>query len=228
VTAHAIEARPIWTPHSVDPARLLVAGFQARYRGHTALAIRTDLKHYLGWLMSQDRQVPLLEIQRPHLDLYLRHLETWISPRTHRPFRPSTISRMFGTVKLLYAYAHEEDYLPKNPAARIKRPAVPDDEQGRPYLTPLEFAAVLAESRKRPKDHLLVGLLGMMGLRISEATQLDIEHNLGIDSGYEVIHFMGKGAKPATMPIPVPVVRALHVVVADRSEEPQPVTPTRR
>jgi integrase len=65
------------------------------------------------------------------------------------------------------------------------RPAVPDDEQGRPFLTPLEFAAVLQQSRERPKDHLLVGLLGMMGLRISEATQLDIEHNLGVDGGYE-------------------------------------------
>jgi integrase/recombinase XerD len=66
----------------------------------------------------------------------------------------------------------------------------------------------------------------MMGLRISEATQLDIEHNLGVDGGYEIIHFIGKGAKPATMPMPVPVVRALHVVVGDRTRGPLLTTRT--
>jgi site-specific recombinase XerD len=141
VPTHAIEARPVWTTQTADPAQLLIAGFQAGYRGHTAAAIRTDLKHYVGWLMSLD--MPVLSVQRPHLELYLRHLESWTSTRTGRPFRPATVSRMFGTVKLLYAYAAEEDYLPKNPAAKIKRPTVPDDDQGRPFLTPLEFAALL-------------------------------------------------------------------------------------
>lgn len=223
---HAIEARPVWTTQTADPAQMLVAGFQAGYHGHTAAAIHTDLKHYVGWLMSQERQVPLLEIQRPHLALYLRHLETWTSTRTHRPFRPATISRMFGTVKLLYAYAVEEDYLVKSPASRIKRPAVPDDDEGKPFLSPLELAALFKESAKRPKDHLLVGLLGMMGLRISEATQLDIEHNLRVVGAYEAIYFVGKNTKPATMPLPVPVLRAMHTVIGDRTEGPVLTTRT--
>jgi integrase/recombinase XerD len=223
VSAHAIDTRPVWTPQTADPTQLLVAGFQAQYRNHTAAAIHTDLKHYVGWLMSHD--LPLLSVQRPHLELYLRHLEMWISTRTGRPYRPATISRMFGTVKLLYVYAVEEEYLMKDPAARIKRPPVPEDDQGRHFLTPLEFAAVLHMSRRRAKDHLLVGLLGMMGLRISEATQLDVE-SLGVDGGYETIHFIGKGAKPATMPLPVPVVRAVHAVVGDRTTGPLLTTRT--
>jgi integrase/recombinase XerD len=220
VTAHAIEARPVWTPHIADPSVLLLAGFQAGYRGHTANAIRTDLKHYVGWLMSQDRQVPLVEIQRPHLALYLQHLQSWTSTRTGRPFRPATINRMFGTVKLLYAYAVEEDYIAKNPSSKIKRPSVPDDDEGKPWLNPLELSALFKESAKRPKDHLLVGLLGMMGLRISEATQLDIEFNLRVVGAYEAIFIIGKGSKPATLPLPVPVLRAMHTVVGDRTEGP--------
>jgi len=224
VAVHAIETRPVWTVDTADPAQLLIAGFRARYRGHTANAVHTDLKHYVGWLMAHD--LPILAVQRPHLELYLRHLETWTSTRTGRPFRPATISRMFGTVKLLYKYAAEENYLSKDPSSKIKRPPVPEDEEGRYFLAPLEFAALLKEAEKRPNDHVLVALLGMMGLRISEATQLDIDRNFRVDGGYEVVHFIGKGAKPATMPLPAPVVRAVHRAMGERTEGPLLVSRT--
>jgi integrase len=42
-------------------------------------------------------------------------------------------------------------------------------------LHPLEFAAVLASARSSgPNDHALVCLLGMLGLRVSEACAADI------------------------------------------------------
>lgn len=221
MSAHAIEARPVWTPQTADPAQLALAGFQARYRvPHTAAAVRSDLKHFLGWLMSQPREVRLFEIQAPHLELYLTHLSTWVSPQTGRPLRPSSVARMFSTVKLFYGYAHDHDYIAKNPARLIKRPAVPEDDQGRHYLTPLEFSAILKEAKNRPMDRALVGLLGCMGLRISEATQLDIERNFGVEGGYETIHFIGKGHKPATMPLPVQVLHAVHAAIGDRTEGP--------
>jgi integrase len=67
-------------------------------------------------------------------------------------------------------------------------------------LHPLEFAALLAAARTSgPNDHALVCLLGMLGLRISEACAGDIT-DIRDDAGYEVPHVLGKGVKPADIP----------------------------
>jgi integrase len=48
-------------------------------------------------------------------------------------------------------------------------------------------------SRACPADHALVGLLG---LRVSEACHADIT-DIRYESGYELLRVIGKGAKPA-------------------------------
>jgi len=64
-------------------------------------------------------------------------------------------------------------------------------------LHPLEFAALLSAARtSSPNDHALVCLLGMLGLRVSEACNADITDSR-YESGYELLHVIGKGAKPA-------------------------------
>lgn len=56
-----------------------VFGFLARYRGDTRCAYGQDLQAFLRW--CQDRQLPPLEVERPHLELYLR----WMEQRTYAP-----------------------------------------------------------------------------------------------------------------------------------------------
>ena len=55
----------------------------------------------------------------------------------------------------------------------------------------------------------------MLGLRISEACRADIT-DLSDHSGYELLQILGKGHKPATIPLPVPVLRAIHDAIKDR------------
>jgi integrase/recombinase XerD len=65
--------------------------------------------------------------------------------------------------------------IPANPAAAVTRPKVAWEGQKRTVLHPLEFAALLAAARTSgPNDHALVCLLGMLGLRVSEARATDI------------------------------------------------------
>ena len=83
-------------------------------------------------------------------------------------------------------------------------------------LHPLEFAALLAAARTSgPNDHALVCLLGMLGLRISEACATDIT-GIRYEAGYEVLHVLGKGAKPADIPPPIPVLRAVREAIDGR------------
>ena len=87
-------------------------------------------------------------------------------------------------------------------------------------LYPLEFAALLSAARrsspKRPCSRLL---LGMLGLRVSEACAADIT-DIRYESGYELLHVIGKGAKPADIPLPIPVLRAIRQVIDGRTSGP--------
>ncbi len=120
------------------------------------------------------------------------------------------MARRFGTVATFFEYAVIDGVMPANPATAVTRPKVAWEGQKRTVLHPLEFAALLAAARgSGPDDHALVCLLGMLGLRVSEACATDIT-DLRYEAGYELRHVLGKGAKPADIPLPIPVLRAVR------------------
>ena len=87
-------------------------------------------------------------------------------------------------------------------------------------LSHLQFDAVLAAAhdsnnllRLRPR------LLGLLGLRISEATTLDIT-DLGEEHGNRVLRVVGKGHKIVLVPMPPAVARAVDRAIGDRSAGP--------
>ncbi|HWL98811.1 MAG TPA: hypothetical protein VNP20_15790 [Nocardioidaceae bacterium] len=64
----------------------------------------------------------------------------------------------------------------------------------------------------------LAYLLGINALRASEAAAVcihDYQHTL---RGHRVLRLVGKGTKPATMPLTVPVLRVLEACRGDRTE----------
>jgi site-specific recombinase XerD len=198
-------------PNYLDVTRVAIASFLARYRQPTLTAYTQDLKAYLAW--CQDHEVQVLRVMRGELEMYVRHLEG-------RGYAAATIARRFGTVATFYKYAVIDGLLPANPATAVSRPKVAWESQKRTTLHPLEFAALLSAARtSSPNDHALVCLLGMLGLRISEACAADIA-DIRYESGYELLHIVGKGAKPADIPLPIPVLRAVRAVIGDRTGGP--------
>lgn len=66
--------------------------------------------------------------------------------------------------------------MPTNLTLAVTRPGVPWEGQRRTVLHPLEFAAVLSAARQHSATaHALVAMLGMHGLRASEACNAQIE-----------------------------------------------------
>jgi integrase/recombinase XerD len=198
-------------PSSPDVTDYALASFLARYRGATLRAYKQDLLAFLRWCAT--RQLEPLQVQRPHLELYLRWME-------QQELAPATIGRRFGTVAGFFRYAVLDGHLPDNPALAVTRPRVSWEGQRRTVLHPLEYAALLTAARHdSPQSHALVALLGMLGLRVSEACRANIT-DLSYHSGYELLQIIGKGNKPATIPLPVPVLRAVHEATADRKNGP--------
>src|SRR3954453_18395068 len=185
----------------LDVTKLALAGFLARYREPTLTAYRTDLRCYLSWCGSVG--VDPLRLTRAQLEMYVRHLEA-------RGYAAATSSRRFTTVAVFLKYAVIDGLIPANPADAVTRPKVAWEGQRRTVLHPLEFAALLAAARTAGgTDRALIALLGMIGLRVSEAGHASIT-DLRYQGGYEILHVLGKGAKPADIPLPIPVLRAVR------------------
>jgi site-specific recombinase XerD len=110
----------------------------------------------------------VLRVTRGELEMYVRQLES-------RGYAAATVARRFGTVATFYKYAVIDGVIPANPADAVSRPKVAWEGQKRTVLHPLEFPALLSAARtSSPNDHALVCMLGMLGLRVSEACNADI------------------------------------------------------
>lgn len=198
-------------PSYLNPTKLAIDGFLARYREPTLTAYTLDLRTFLGWCESNDRDV--LHVTRAELEVYVRWLES-------RGYAAATVARRFGTVATFYKYAVVDELIAANPAVAVTRPKVAWEGQKRTVLHPLEFAAMLSAARTAsPADHALVCLLGMLGLRISEACNANIT-DIRYESGYELLHVIGKGSKPADIPMPIPVLRAVREATEGRQSGP--------
>ncbi len=133
-----------------------------------------------------------------------------------RGYAPATTCRRISTVAGLHRFAVIDGYLDRSPAEYVRRPAVPQDSQVL-GLDRMQLGALVAAARaSTPTDAALITMLGLPGLRISEACHADIE-DLGTERGHRTLHVIGKGNKPALIPLPVPVARTLELVAADRS-----------
>jgi integrase/recombinase XerD len=80
---------------------------------------------------------------------------------------------------------------------------------------------MLTAARESPNrsDFALVAMLGLLGLRIFEATGADIG-DLGEEHGHRVLRVCGKGTKVVLVPLPPAVGRAIDRAVAGRSAGP--------
>ncbi|MGI8683156.1 MAG: tyrosine-type recombinase/integrase [Mycobacteriales bacterium] len=192
----------------IEPSEIAVAGFLARYREPTLSAYRRDLLCFWQW--CADHQLLPLAVRRPHLELYLRDLEA-------RGYAPATVSRRLSTVAGLFRYAVIDELVATDPTRAVTRPRVPWEGQRRTVLHPLEFAAVPSAARRHsPTAHALVALLGMLGRRVSEACNARVD-DLRYAGGYELLRVLGKGAKPAEIPLPIPVLRAVKAATDGRT-----------
>jgi integrase/recombinase XerD len=110
--------------------------------------------------------------------------------------------------------------LEHSPAENVRRPSVPAESPTLGF-THLQFEPLLTAARQspNPRDFALVALLGLLGLRIFEATSADIA-DLGEEHGHRVLRVCGKGTKVVLVPLPPAVGRGIGRAVAARVRGP--------
>jgi site-specific recombinase XerC len=127
--------------------------------------------------------------------------------------RISVLAGCYRTCVIDGALAH-------SPAEHVRRPTVPADSPTL-GLTHLQFEAMLTAAGQSSNDcdFALVVMLGRLGLRIFEATGVDIG-DLGEEHGHRVLRVVGKGAKTVLVPLPPAVGRAIDRAIGGRASGP--------
>lgn len=147
-------------------------------------------------------------------------VERWLHEVGESGLSRSSVAAHYDVVASIYKLAFEEELVDRDPCARIRRPKVHRELQHREVLTVLEYAAFLHTARELgPNEHAIAVLAGMMGLRASEMASLTVE-SLSMVRGYSTLTFIGKGDKPARVPVPIPALAAVQAAVGDRTTGP--------
>jgi integrase/recombinase XerD len=195
-----------------DPLRLAVAAYLARFKGSSRNHTESDQRCYLSW--CTDRDLDPLAARRPHLELYIRWMQEV------RRFKLSTVSRRFSVTVGFYRTCVIDGVLEHSPAEYVRRPFVPA-ESPTPGFTHLQFEALLAAARQSGNDcdFALVAMLGLLGLRIFEATGANFG-DLGEEHGHRILRICGKGTKIALIPLPPAVGRAIDRATGSRGTGP--------
>ena len=137
-----------------------------------------------------------------------------------RRFKPSTVSRRFSVVAGFYRTCVIDGLLEHSPAEHIRRPTVPPESpNSRVHAPAVRGTSYCARESTNTCDFALVAMLGLLGLRIFEATGADI-NDLGEEHGHRELRVSGRGTKVVLVPLPPAVGRSIDQAIGARTHGP--------
>ncbi len=207
VTRELVVARPDVDEYAV---RMAVTGFLAGYSGLTRDAYALDLRQFHRWCSSHG--LGLFAVRRTHIELFARWLEAEGKAK-------ATVARRLSTTSMFYRFCEQEQLIDHSPAVHIRRPKL-SYESNAVGLDRNELGALLVQAGLAGgRDHALLCLLALNGLRISEALGANIE-DLGLQRGHRTLTVLRKGGKVVTMPMAARTARAVDLAIGERTEGP--------
>lgn len=204
------ENLPLSAPSPIKSADDVAVAYLAGFKKATRDAYTRDLRRWSAHLTSVG--VAPLDAHRVHVDSFVREIEAHGSS-------PATIARRLSALAGYYDYALSEGLIARSPIARVRRPRT-TDVSPRLGLDRDQVAKLLdcADSSGR-RDHALVCLLALSGLRISEALGADVQ-DLAHQRGHRTIKLRRKGGKSQTVALAPRTAAAVDDLCAGRVSGP--------
>ena len=155
-------------------------------------AYRRDVKNYLDCL-NEMGVLNLLDVSQMHLREYIRKLN-------ENGLAPSSISRIFSSIRSYHKFLMSENLVEKNPTLIITTPKSAKKLPEVLLVSEVEsiIDAVDEQSKFGLRDKAIIEMLYSCGLRVSEICDLNVS-NLFLDD--DMIRIMGKGSKERIVPV---------------------------
>jgi integrase/recombinase XerD len=181
-----------------------------RHRGLTRDACALDLRQFIAW--CEEHSLRLFAVRRADIECYARDLEergraraTVAGGCARSPASTATPSRRgSSSARLRCTSASRGSTTSRTP------PGLDRNEVG---------ALLVAAGLASASEHALVSLLGINGLRVSEALGANIEA-LGLERGHRTLTVLRKAGKVVTIPLAPRTARAIDLAIGERVEGP--------
>lgn len=185
--------------------------FLSRYRvEHTRRSYEIALRQFFGW--CEEHNLDPLDARRKHIELFARELEL-----TGR--QVSTVATKLNALAGFFKYAWVDGLIESNPMLHVVRPAIQRTSTTN-GLTRTEFADLLKIAGAEPaRDHAIICLLGLNGMRVSEVCGIDIE-DLDRFQGQRTVAITRKGGKRQIIPLAPRTAWQVELTEGDRTSGP--------
>ena len=122
-------------------------------------------------------------------------ISTYIRKLKERNLAPTSVIRKVASLRGFFKWASSMSIIPKNPAATLEQPKVP---QRLPKVISLKEIEEILHSNLSEVETVIVELLYSCGLRVSELVNLKLND---IDMASKYVRCFGKGSKERIIPI---------------------------
>ena len=208
---------PVEPYRRLETADDIAMAFLLGYSNHTRRAYAGDLKAFFGWCAEHGTDP--LSATRAHIDGFARQSSEIDE------LSSATVARRLTAVSGFFSYAVSEELLTRNPVLAVRRPKVGGDSTSTGLDKDELRALIAAAESDGPRSHALVLLLGLNGLRVSEALAATVA-DLSTERGHRVLAIVRKGGKRATIPLAPRTSEAIDTVLAGRTVGPILATST--
>lgn len=185
------------TPTSIAGApqeEIVALGFLARYRNPTRDGYAMSIRQWFQF--CYDHKVDPMKARRADIEMWIRKLDEV----DH--LKNSTMAGKLNAVCGMYRFAVRDGYLQASPGEYVRRPTVPRYSTTN-SLTRSELLRVLDLGKESsPRDHALVCVLGLNGLRIGELCSLNVA-DVGRNAGYHTIKFIREKSNRQEAEVPL-------------------------
>ena len=203
----AAGARPAGGVHTAPPSEQAAAAvrrfldYLAVERGlasNTLAAYRRDLRRYTGWLAAAGIDDPAAAGE-DDVVAFLGELRAGSTPAGSR-YRASSVARNLAAVRGFHRFLVRERLAASDPSRDLDSPKVPASLPKALSVEQVEalLGAVAGDEPRALRDRALLETLYAAGLRVSEATALDLD-DVDLEDG--LVRAFGKGSKERLVPI---------------------------
>jgi integrase/recombinase XerD len=197
-------------PTTMDLAVRRYLDYLAVERGlaaNTLAAYRRDLRRYAAWLAERGLDDPATASE-DDLVAFLGALRAALTPVGSR-YQASSVARSLAAVRGFHRFLVREQLAGADPSAELGTPKRPVALPKALSVEQVEalLGAVAGDSALALRDRSLLETLYAAGLRVSEATGLDVDD---LDLEDATLRAFGKGAKERLLPVGRSARRALE------------------